>query len=153
MLARDLVRPFPTVGLETDALEAASLLAERRLPGLIVLDERGFPHTVLAGTQVLRLVVPAFVQDDPALARAYDEKSADELCAKLAGRTVRDMLPKKGDRAEIRVVPGDATSIEIAAQMAGMRSPIVAVVDGGEFVGAITVSGLLAHLVSRGTAR
>jgi CBS domain-containing protein len=153
MLARKLAQPFPTVTLDTDALEAARLLAEHRLPGLIVLGDGGLPHTVLPGSQVLRFVVPTYVQDDPALARAYDEKSADALADKLAGRTVRDMLPKKQDRLEIRVVEPDATSIEIAAQMAGMRSPIIAVVDGEELLGAITVSALLAHLIATGTAR
>jgi CBS domain-containing protein len=153
MLARKLAQPFPTVTLDTDALEAARLLAEHRLPGLIVLGDRGLPHTVLPGSQVLRFVVPTYVQDDPALARAYDEKSADALADKLAGRTVRDMLPKKQDRLEIRIVEPDATSIEIAAQMAGMRSPIIAVVDGEELLGAITVSALLAHLIATGTAR
>jgi CBS domain-containing protein len=148
MLARELARPFPTVTLDTDALEAARILSEQKLPGLIVLDETGLPHTVLPGSQVLRFVVPTYVQDDPALARAYDEKSADALCAKLVGRTVRDMLPKRTDQLEIPVVEPDDTSIEIAARMAGMRSPIIAVVEGGELLGAITVSTLLAHLLS-----
>jgi CBS domain-containing protein len=146
MLARELARPFPTVDLDTDAVEAARILAEHKLPGLIVLDD-GVPHTVLPGSQVLRFVVPTYVQDDPALARAYDEKSADELCAKLVDRAVRDLLPKKNDRLEIPVVPPDATAIEIAALMTGLRSPVVAVVDGSTLLGAVTVSALLAHLL------
>jgi CBS domain-containing protein len=147
MLARQLARQFPTVGLDSDALAAARILAEQRLPGLIVLDDRGLPHTVLPGSQVLRFVVPTYVQDDPALARAFDETSADGMCASLIDRTVRDLLPKKNDRLEIPIVEPDATSIEIAAQMAGMRSPIVAVVENDELLGAITVSTLLAHLL------
>ncbi len=70
MLARNLARPFPVVGLDTNALEAARLLAERRLPGLIVLDVHGRPKTVLPGSQVLRFVLPDYVQEDPVLARA-----------------------------------------------------------------------------------
>jgi CBS domain-containing protein len=153
MLARDLAHAFPTVTLDTDALDAAGILAEHRLPGLIVLDEKGQPYTVLPGSQVLRFVVPTYVQDDPALARAYDEKSADELCAKLVSRQVRDVLPKRQDVLDLPIVDGDATAIEVAALMAGMRSPIVAVVDGSTLLGAITVSGLLAHLLDTGTAR
>jgi CBS domain-containing protein len=153
MLARDLAHAFPTVTLDTDALDGARMLAEHRLPGLIVLDEKGQPYTVLPGSQVLRFVVPTYVQDDPALARAYDEKSADELCAKLVSRQVRDVLPKRQDVLDLPIVDGDATAIEVAALMAGMRSPIVAVVDGSTLLGAITVSGLLAHLLDTGTAR
>jgi CBS domain-containing protein len=153
MLARELARPFPTVTLDTDALEAARILAEQRLPGLIVLDDGGLPHTVLPGSQVLRFVVPKYVQDDPALARAFDERSADALADKLAGRTVRDMLPEKQDRLSVPVVDPRSTAIEIAAGMAGLRSPLVAVVDGHELLGAITVSALLDHLVGPGTSR
>lgn len=42
-------------------------------------------------------------------------------------------------------MPPDATAIEVAARMAGVRSPIIAVIDGATLLGAITVSGLLAH--------
>lgn len=151
MLARELAQPFPTVHLDTEALEAAHILAERKLPGLIVLDDDGVPHTILPGSQVLRFVVPTYVQDDPALARAYDEKSADELCATLVDRKVRDLLPKKNDRLELPVVEADATAIEIAARMTGLRSPIIAVFDSGELLGAVTVSALLVHLLARST--
>jgi len=153
MLARELARQFPTVGLDTDALDAARILTEQRLPGLIVLDGDGRPHTVLPGSQVLRFVVPTYVQDDPALARAFDEKSADALCDALIGRTVRDLLPARKDRLELPVTAPDATSIEIAAQMTRMRSPLVAVVDGSRLLGAITVSALLTHLLDPGAAR
>ncbi|MEO6471572.1 MAG: CBS domain-containing protein [Aeromicrobium sp.] len=150
MLARELARPFPTVGLNTDALDAARILAEHRLPGLIVLDEQGAPLTVLPGSQVLRFVVPSYVQDDPALARAFDEKSADALCAKLEGRTVREMLPKRRDQLELPVGAPDDTAVELAARMAELHSPLIAVIDGSELIGAVTVSALLAHLL--GTA-
>jgi CBS domain-containing protein len=153
MLARELAQPFPTVSLDADVLEAARVLAERRLPGLIVLDENERPYTVLPGSQVLRFIVPVYVQDDVALARAYDERAADELCAKLAGRTVREVLPKPKDVLDLPIVAPDATAIEVAALMAGLRSPIVAVVEGSALLGAITVSVLLAHLLGPETAR
>ena len=153
MLARELARPFPTVTLHTDALEAARTLAGGRLPGLIVLDENERPYTVLPGSQVLRFVVPTYVQDDPALARAYDEISADALCDTLATRTVREVLPKRKDLVDLPLVAADATSIEIAAVMAGMHSPIVAVVEDSTLLGAITVSALLEHLLTRGDTR
>jgi CBS domain-containing protein len=153
MLARDFAEPYPTVTLDSDAMDAARTLAEGRLPGLIVLDGNGRPYAVLPGSQVLRFVVPTYVQDDPALARAYDEKSADELCAKLATRQVRDVLPKRQDVVDLPIVAPDATAIEVAAVMAGLHSPIVAVVDGSTLLGAIRVSALLAHLLGKGTAR
>lgn len=141
MLARDLAQPFPVVEPDTNALEAARLLVERKLPGLIVLDPAGHPTTVLPGSQVLRFVLPAYVQRDPALARAYDERAADLLCGRLAEHTVRELLPR--ERTTLPVVDGGATVMEVAAVMARLHSPLVAVVDGDELLGAITVAGLL----------
>ena len=43
MRARDLLAAFPTITVDTPVLEAARLLAEQDLPGLIVVDESGRP--------------------------------------------------------------------------------------------------------------
>jgi CBS domain-containing protein len=145
VLARDLAEPYPVVDLDSDALAAARLLAERRLPGLIVRGDDGRPWTILPGSQVLRFVVPGYVQDDPALARVYDERHADQLFRPLAARSVRELLPSRPP--EIATVDAHDTAIEVAALMARLRSPLVAVLDGHELVGAITVSRLLSMLL------
>lgn len=147
MRARELAEPFPVIDLDSDAMAAAHLMGEARLPGLIVCDADRRPLAVLPGSQVLRFIIPNYVQEDLALARVYDEKSADELLAKLSNRTVRDVLPSERDMDELPIVDQDATMIEVAAVMARMHSPLVAVVDGDELLGAITVSRLLRHLL------
>jgi CBS domain-containing protein len=147
MRARDLAEPFPTVAVDADAMAAAQQMAARRQPGLIVCGEDGMPYTVLPGSQVLRFVIPGYVQDDPRLARAFDEKASDELIDKLVRTRVGDLLPRPQHIDELPVVDADATTIEVAAVMARMRSPLVAVVSGKEVLGAITVSRLLMHLL------
>lgn len=143
MRARDLATPVPTVSVDTPALEAARILSRERLPGLIVRDRSGQPYTVLPGSQVLRFLIPRYVQDDPPLARVFDEKASDELLAKLTGSVVEDLLPDRPDLDELPVVDGDATVLEVAAVMARVHSPVVAVVDGQDLLGAITVRLLL----------
>ena len=147
MTARKIAQPFPIVTPETDAMEAAQVMGEKRLPGLIVCGDDGRPYTVLPGSQVLRFLIPAYAQDNPALARALDEQAADELCRKLVRSTVRDLLPRPQDVDELPVVDADATALEVAAVMARMHSPLVAVVDGDRVIGAITVSQLLDYLL------
>ena len=147
MRARDLAEPFPVVDLDTAAMEAARLLGAKRLPGLIVCDRGGRPYTVLPGSQVLRFIIPNYVQEDLALARVYDEQASDELLGKLTNSTVHDMLPREQDVDELPIVDHDATTIEVAAVMARMHSPVVAVTEGDSLLGAITVSRLLAHLL------
>ena len=144
MRARDLAEEFPVVELSTDAVTAARTMGRLRHPGLIVIDDEGHPHTVLPGSQVLRFLVPTYVQDDPALARVYDEHRAQELLTQLSTKTVRDLLPKRQDRNELPIVDHDATTLEIAAVMVQMHSPIVAVLDEADrLLGAVTASRLL----------
>ena len=145
MRARELASEYPTVTLDTDALEAARLLADRDLPGLIVLDERGLPDTILPGTQVLRFAIPRYVQDDPKLAAVVDEVSADAFCQALAGTPVRELLPNKAH--ELPVVDGNDTVLEIAALMARTRTPVVAVVEDGRLLGAVTLDALLDRML------
>jgi predicted transcriptional regulator len=146
MRARDLAAPFPTVGLDTSALEAARLLAGSDLPGLIVVDRHGHPTTVLAGTQVLRMAIPRYCIDDPTLARVIDEAHADRFLTDLADRTVAEALPDR--HGELPVVGPDATVLEVAALMARARSPLVAVVDAQEMLGAITLDALLDRMLA-----
>jgi CBS domain-containing protein len=149
--ARELAENFPTVSLTSDAMAAARSMAQSRKPGLIVVDDEGAPHAVLGGSQVLRFVIPRYVQDDPRLARALDAEASDELCRRLERRTVRELLPARQDRDELPAVDSDATALEMAAVMARMHSPLVAVVENGRVVGAVTAARLLDYLLP-GTA-
>lgn len=141
MRAEEIAEDFPVVAVDSDALDAARLLAEYRLPGIVVTDMSGKPYAVLPASQVVRFIVPGYVQDDPALAGVLNETMADRAAEKLAGKMVRDVLPE-----HLRNVPAadaDDTIIEVAATMARLRSPLIAVVKDGELHGVITASRLL----------
>jgi CBS domain-containing protein len=137
------------VRLSTPATEAAKLLADRKLPGLIVVDDHDHPVAILPGSQILRWIIPAYVQDDPALARVMDEESSDRLCEAIADRTVQDILSSK--KSVLPIVLAEDTGIEIAAIMAKAHSPIVAVVDDrsptATLIGAVSVAHLLELLL------
>lgn len=141
MHASELVEEYPLVGLDTDALDAAKIMAKRRLPGLVVTDESGRPYAILPASQVVKFVVPRYIQDDPSLAAVIDESAADRIAAQFAGKSVRDLLPKHP--TELPTVDADDTVLELAAVMARMRSPLLAVMSGDTIIGAITASRLL----------
>jgi CBS domain-containing protein len=147
--ARDLARPYPTVRLDADGLTAARLMTEHSRPGLIVVDEHEHPIAVLPGSQVLRMMIPSYVQDDPALARVLEEEYADKLANELAQHKVRDLIPK--DRVTLPVVAPDDTVLEIAAIMAANRCPLVAVVEEDRpkspLLGAISATELLGRVL------
>jgi CBS domain-containing protein len=136
-----MAEDFPVVSLDDDALDAARMLAARRLPGLIVTKPDGSPYAVLPASQVVRFLVPTYVQDDPSLARVIDEPLADKVADKLSGVKVRQLLPD--EPREIPVVAADDTVLEVAAIMARLRCPLVAVLRDSQIVGAITASRLL----------
>jgi CBS domain-containing protein len=141
--AEDLDEKFPVVKIDSDALDAVRLLAEHRLNGLVVVtDTSETPFAVLPASQVVRFIVPGYVQDDPGLASVMTESMADHAAEKLTGKTIRDMLPKQ--RQHIPVADADDTIIEVAEVMARLRSPLVAVVKDGRLHGVITASRLLA---------
>ncbi|WP_432168198.1 CBS domain-containing protein [Streptomyces sp. bgisy031] len=149
MRARDLAVEYETVGVDSDATQAARLMAEQKLPGLLVLDDHGEPKAILPASQMIKVLVPAYVVEDPTLAAVVDEKHADRLCQALAGRTVGDCLQDKATRPPI--ADPDDTALEVAALMARVRSPLVAVVqraeDGPHLLGVITASHLLHELL------
>ena len=141
MRAEAIAEAFPSVALDSNALEAVRLLAIRRLPGLVVTNADGTPVTILPASQVVRLLVPPYVQEDPSLAGVLSESMADRVADKLAGKTVSSVLPKPPP--DMTTVKTDDTIVEVAAAMARNRSPLVAVMGGDGLVGVITATRLL----------
>jgi CBS domain-containing protein len=140
--AGDIAEDFPVVTVDSWALDAARMLAEHRLPGVVVTDTSGRPYAVLPASQVVRFIVPSYVQDDPSLAGVLNESMADRCGERLGGKKVRDVLPEH--LLDVPSVQADDTLIEVAAIMARHRSPLLAVMKSGELQGVISASRLLA---------
>jgi CBS domain-containing protein len=145
--AGDIAEDFPVVAMDSVALDAARLLAEHRLPGIVVTDKSGRPYAVLPASQVVRFVVPGYVLDDPSLAGVLNESMADRCADKLGGKKVRDVLPEH--LLDVPTVDSDDTIIEVAAIMARHRSPLLAVMKNGRLQGVITASRLLEAALQR----
>ena len=142
MHAEEIAEDFPVVSIDSNALDAARMLAEHLLPGIVVTDATGKPYAVLPASQVVRFIVPQYVQDDPALAGVLNESVADRVADKLGSKTVRDVLPEH--LLDVPAAHADDTIIEVAALMARLRSPLIAVMKDGKLHGVITASRLLA---------
>ncbi|MGP3949478.1 CBS domain-containing protein [Streptomyces sp. 7N604] len=150
MRARDLAVEYESVTVDSDALDAARLMAEHRLPGLLVLDAVGTPKAILPASQLVKVLVPPYVIEDPNLAAVVDEQHADRLASALQGRRVGDCLPRSFP--EPPIAAPDDTALEVAALMARARSPLVAVCErdkaGLRLLGVITASHLLNRLLA-----
>jgi CBS domain-containing protein len=136
-----MAEAYPVVDQDSDAMDAARLLAEKRLPGLVVVDDTGCPQAILPASQVVRFLVPSYVRDDPSLAAVLDESMADHAADKLTGKSVRSVMPDTP--VELPRVKADDTIIKVGAIMARLRCPLVAVMDGKRLLGVISASRLL----------
>jgi CBS domain-containing protein len=140
--AEDLDEQFPIVAVDSDAADAARMLAEHSLPGLVVADASGKPYAVLLASEMLRFVLPRYVQDDLALAGVLGDAIADYATQNLAGKTVGDVLPNHP--RNVTSVDARASVFKVAAEMVQLRTPLIAVTKDGKLHGVITASRLLA---------
>lgn len=141
--AGDIAEEFPTVSIDSNALGAVRLLAAHRLTGLVVSTGKSEnPFTVLTAAQLVRFILPGYVQEDPALAGMLTESVADDVMERLGDKTIRDVMPSQ--RHRVPVVDADDTIIELAEVMSRLDSQLVAVVKDGEVQGVVTASRLLA---------
>jgi CBS domain-containing protein len=140
--AEDLDEQFPIVTMDSDALDAARMIAEHHLPGLVVADTSGKPYAVLLASEMLRFVLPRYVQDDLALAGVLGDAIADHATQNLAGKTVGDILPNHP--RNVTSVDARASAFKVAAEMVQLRTPLIAVTKDGKLHGVITASRLLA---------
>lgn len=136
-----MIEQYPVVTLDSDAFESSRLIAEQRLPGLVVTDNAGHPRYVLGSSEVVRFILPTYVRDDPSLAGVLDEQFADHAADNLSGIPVRDVLPPESE--ELAVVEADGTVLEVAAAMGRTHRPLVVVLQDGEMIGVVTASRLL----------
>jgi CBS domain-containing protein len=146
--AEEIDEEFPVVDVDSPAVEAARMLAEHSLPGIVVLTADGQVYAVLPASQVVRFIVPTYVQDDPLLARVLAESVADRAVEMLKGKTIRELLPQH--QLTLPIANADDTIIEVATIMGRMRSPLIAVVKQGKLHGVITAPRLLAMALKCG---
>jgi CBS domain-containing protein len=146
--AAEIGEQFPVVDIDSPALEAARMLAEHSLPGIVVVTADGQLQAVLPASQVVRFIVPNYVQDDPRLARVLAESMADRAAEMLGGKTLRELLPQH--QLTLHAAEADDTIIEVAAMMGRLRSPLIAVMKQGRLHGVITASRLLAMALTCG---
>ena len=142
--ARDLAAPYPSVSTDAPAADVARILAEEEVD-VVFIERQGQLQGVVSDIGLLSRLLPSYVIEDPKLAQVMEETAADLLWRRLEGRRADQLLAKAG--GENPQVDGDATLMEVAAAMVAARAPLVAVREGGQLVGGITSSALLARLL------
>ena len=108
---------------------------------------RDRPIAVIPGSQLLSVILPQYVRDDPRLVHAFDEAAADELCAKLNTMTIGQLIDAK--RLKVTELPSvlpEDTLLEIASIMDRGHYPIIVVRDkAGRYRGVLTMSRAVSY--------
>jgi CBS domain-containing protein len=142
MHAADVTETLPTVRPSDDVLFAVRMVTQHHLPGLVVADELGEVVGCMSSVDLLRLTLPFYVQEEPGLARVFDEEHADHIAAALVGTRVRDVMGAAS--ARIPIARPQATVIELAELMAERCCPLVVVArPRGGTLGVVTANHLL----------
>ena len=142
MHAEHIAEEFPVVTIDSSALDAARMLAEHRLPGIVVTDSRASPTPCCPPRRWCGSSCPRYVQDDPALAGVINDSGPTVPREKLAAR--RCVMCCPSTLVDMPAANADDTIIEVAALMVRLRSPLIAVMKEGKLHGVITASRLLA---------
>ena len=146
MHAADVTETLPTARPGDDVLSAVRMVTQHHLPGLVVADDKGEVVGCVSSIDLLRLALPRYVQEEPGLARVFDEGHADRIAAALVGITVSDVVAEAS--AHIPIVRPQATVMELAELMVERCSPIAVVARAqGGTLGVVTVNHLLELLV------
>lgn len=140
-----MIQP-PIVRPDAPAAEAARLLRDPEVRGLLVIDSEERLVGVLTDGMLLRFLLPPYVAEAETLAGVLEEQAADVLWRRLDGRRVSDLLPE--ERADDAEVDSEDTLIEVASAMVEAQVPLVAVREDDRVVGAITLNALLKHLLA-----
>lgn len=147
MKARNLASPQQTVRVDAPASDAAAILARHDVRAALVVDENGEFVGVLSDSELLRSLLPPYVDQASILARVLEESAAEVLFERLDGRSVADLMPE--DREVEPVVAGEDTLVEVASVMVRARASAVGVLERGQLIGGITIDDLLSHLLGR----
>ena len=141
MHAEDMAEEFPVITVDYECTGCCA--SPRRTPTAGNPCHRCVrePYAVLPASQVVRFIVPTYVQDDPSLAGVISESWADKAAEKLGDKKVHDVLPDH--LTDVPAANADDTIIEVAAIMARYRSPLIAVMKDRKLHGVITASRLL----------
>jgi CBS domain-containing protein len=150
-LAHELAEPYTYVFTDDAAADAVRLLAEHKLPALLVVDRDDQPYAVVPASQLVgRLVSFDALHDPPAAAAAgVEARALHDVPDRLLGLTVATWLPRH--RFTPPTVGPDASALDIAALMARTHMPLVTVMerdgDRAWLSGAVTAARLMERLI------
>ena len=143
MTAKDIMEAdFVCVQPDMLLKKAAELMTEQRKLLLPVVDEAGRGYGVLMEVDLLRVVLPKYLDTLPSLSFLPESCDLFDLDVKIASLKVEDVI---GDR-ELHTVSQDTKAMEIAHIMLTEEISSVGVEQDGKIIGIVTRGNLVRHI-------
>jgi CBS domain-containing protein len=95
---------------------------------------------VLSNTDILRAMLPPYVEEGPSIARVLADDETDLLWKHCRRKRVEELVTRDA------VVAPDATIVEVICVMIGTRAPLVGVAAEGRLLGGISLDQVLDSL-------
>jgi CBS-domain-containing membrane protein len=144
--ARDVMSPVGVLRADDAAENLARAFQRPTRRAVAVISAEGKLLGLVTDEDVLYALRPPDVRDDPVLARVYEEDADWQLCRRLEGKLVGNIVDIRG-REQILVGPDDAL-VEVITVMARTGGPAVLVAEDDLVFGVITVDDLLPALLA-----
>jgi CBS domain-containing protein len=145
--ASDVMRPVAVLKEDDPAEHLARAFERPTLRAVAVVSAEGVLLGLVSDEDFLHTLLPPYVVDDPLLARVLEEDAAWELCRRLEGKLVKNVVSLRG-RRQVPVRPDDRL-VEVISVMIRAGGPAVLVVQDELVLGVITVDDLLPALLVR----
>jgi CBS domain-containing protein len=143
LMARDLMRtPALTVGPDVSLGEAAVLMLQQELEELPVVGERGEVVGLLSHAELLRHLVPAFLQRRTRGEAATRKRGSTRIATDPWLVPVREVMARN-----VLCLSDDQSVAEAAALMASKRLEGLPVVRDGVLIGLLTRSDIVRRVV------
>lgn len=139
----------PVVHADSDALSVVTSLVHNHWDGLVVVNDERWALATVSLSQVLRLALPDYIEEDVSLARVYAERVADTFAETLRDRRVHEVMPRPVSKHPPVLVRPEATLLEVAAVMAVEKTAIVAVVEHARTIGSVGAHAVLSATLPR----
>ena len=143
MTAKNIMEAdFVCVQPDMPLKKAAELMTEQRKLLLPVIDQEGCGYGVLMEVDLLRVVLPKYLDNLASLNFLPESCDLFDLDVKIASLKVQDVI---GDR-ELYTVSQDTKAMEIAHIMMTEQISSVGVEKDGKIIGLVTRGNLVRHI-------
>ncbi len=153
MNAFDLARELPVLPLTSTAGDAAIILAETGCADLVVAAADGRMLGTISAIDLLGLLVPPYLQEDPVLGRMWADDDVQRSLGRAQDRALSELVGVAAKPSEhvrrLRSIEADANLVELAVEFIEHHAQLL-LIEGSSPAMFVRVTDVAAAIASAG---